>query len=136
MTLVQNFPFFCIILSMFSAIISFVLPKRAAKYLHLFMVCAVMVMSVVVLMFVVGTGESYTFMMGHYPAPWGNEIRIGILEALMAAFFALIMLLSVLGGIAHIDMEVQNSKKNLFYIQLDLLMASLLALIYTNDLFT
>ncbi len=136
MTLVQNFPFFCIILSMFSAIISFVLPKRAAKYLHLFMVTAVMVMSVCVLMFVVRTGESYTFMMGHYPAPWGNEIRIGILEALMAAFFALIMLLSVLGGIAHIDREVQDSKKNLFYIQLNLLMASLLALIYTNDLFT
>ena len=46
------------------------------------------------------------------------------------------MMLSVFGGMAHIDREVQDSKKNLFYILLDLLMASLLALIYTNDLFT
>lgn len=54
----------------------------------------------------------------------------------MAVFFSLIMMLSVFGGMAHIDREVQDSKKNLFYILLDLLMASLLALIYTNDLFT
>lgn len=136
MAFVQNFPFFCIILSMFSAIISFVMNGRIAKYIHIFMVTAVLVLSLATLSFVAGTGESYTFMMGHYPAPWGNEIRIGVLEAIMAVFFSLIMLLSVFGGMAHIDREVQDSKKNLFYILLDLLMASLLALIYTNDLFT
>lgn len=136
MTLVQNFPFFCIIISMFSAIISFVLSGRLAKYIHLAMVTAVLVMSLAVLGFTVNAGESYTFMMGHFPAPWGNEIRVGVLEALMAVFFSVIMLLSLLGGMAHVDREVQNSKKNLYYILLDLLMASLLALIYTNDLFT
>ncbi len=136
MAFVQNFPFFCIILSMFSAIISFVMNGRIAKYIHIVMVTAVLILSLATLSFVAGTGESYTFMMGHFPAPWGNEIRIGVLEAVMAVFFSLIMLLSVFGGMAHIDREVQNSKKNLFYILLDLLMASLLALIYTNDLFT
>jgi len=136
MEFVQNFPFFCIILSMFSAIISFVMNGRIAKYIHVAMVTAVLILSLATLSFVAGTGESYTFMMGHFPAPWGNEIRIGELEALMAVFFSLIMMLSVFGGMAHIDREVQDSKKNLFYILLDLLMASLLALIYTNDLFT
>ena len=136
MSLVQNFPFFSIILAMFSAIVSFALPKRAAKALHLVMVSAVCVMSLATLAYCMETGESYVFTMGHYAAPWGNEIRIGALEALMAAFFALIMLLDVLGGMAHLDREIQDSKKNLFYIILDLLMASLLALIYTNDLFT
>ena len=136
MTLVQNFPFFCIILSMFSAIISFVLKPRGAKWLHMFMVAAVFVMSLATLAYCMETGVSYTFTMGHYAAPWGNEIRIGALEALMAAFFSVIMFLSVMGGMAHLDREIQDSKKNLFYILLDLLMASLLALIYTNDLFT
>ena len=136
MEFVQNFPFFCIILSMSSAIISFVMNGRIAKYIHVAMVTAVLILSLATLSFVAGTGESYTFMMGHFPAPWGNEIRIGELEALMAVFFSLIMMLSVFGGMAHIDREVQDSKKNLFYILLDLLMASLLALIYTNDLFT
>lgn len=32
--------------------------------------------------------ESYTYMMGHFPAPWGNEIRAGQLEAVTALFFA------------------------------------------------
>ncbi len=136
MDFIQNFPFFCIIISMFSAIISFILPGKAAKYLHVIMVSAVLVMSLCILGYVCQTGESYTYMMGHYPAPWGNEIRIGILETLMAVFFSLIMLLSVLGGMAHIDREIQKSKLNLYFILLDLLMSSLLALIYTNDLFT
>ena len=99
---------------------------RVAKYIHVAMVTAVLILSLATLSFVVRTGESYTFMMGHFPAPWGNEIRIGELEALMAVFFSLIMMLSVFGGMAHIDREVQDSKKNLFYILLDLLMASLL----------
>ena len=136
MTLVQNFPFFCIILSMFSAIISFVLRGKGARNIHFIMVVLVHVMSIATLLFCIGSDESYTYMMGHYPAPWGNEIRIGQLEALMAAFFSGIMFFSVLGGLEHIEKEVADSRKNLFFIQLDLMMASLLALIYTNDLFT
>lgn len=42
MAFVQNFPFFCIILSMFSAIISFVMNGRVAKYIHVAMVTAVL----------------------------------------------------------------------------------------------
>ena len=75
-------------------------------------------------------------MMGHFPAPWGNEIRAGILEAMMATGFSVIMLLSLLGGISHVFTDVEETKTNLFFILVDLLMSSLLALIYTNDLFT
>lgn len=136
MELVQNFPFFCIILCMFSAIVSFMMPGKVAKYIHIVVMTAVLVLSLYTLSYVSATGESYTFMMGRVPAPWGNEIRIGVLETLMASVFSIIMLLSVFGGMAHIEQEIQDSRKNLFYILLDLLMASLLALIYTNDLFT
>lgn len=66
MEFVQNFPFFCIILSMFSAIISFVMNGRIAKYIHVAMVTAVLILSLATLSFVAGTGESYTFMMGHF----------------------------------------------------------------------
>ena len=121
---------------MFSAIISFVLSGRQARAVHLCMTGLVFVMSLFVLQFTYVSGCSYTYMMGHYPAPWGNEIRIGALEALMASAFSLIMILSVLGGIYHIDRDIDKEKQSLFFIQLDLLLASLLALIYTNDLFT
>jgi multicomponent Na+:H+ antiporter subunit D len=82
------------------------------------------------------TGESFTFMMGHFPAPWGNEIRAGLLEAGMALFFCIVMLLSLKGGEKHLDTEIEEEKTNLYYIMINLLLSSLLALIYTNDLFT
>ena len=75
-------------------------------------------------------------MMGHYPAPWGNEIRAGVLEALMALCFSVVMIFSLLGGMKHIFHDVEEAKLNLYFIMMDLLMSSLLALIYTNDLFT
>ena len=79
---------------------------------------------------------SYAYMMGHFPAPWGNELRVGILEAGMALFFSVIMLLSILGGRKKLDGEVEITKHNIYYILCNLLLSSLLALVYTNDLFT
>lgn len=136
MTLVQNFPFFSIILSMFSGTICSVLPRKAAKIVNLVMLTTVGLMSLALLLYLMATGESYTFMMGHFSAPWGNEIRAGILEAGMALFFSIIMILSIVGGAHKLKEEVNSSRHNLYYVLLNLLMSSLLALVYTNDLFT
>ena len=136
MRFVQNFPFFSIILSMFSGIISSVLPARAARWLNTALIVTVGAMSAALLWFLTGTQESYVYWMGHFPAPWGNEIRAGVLEAGMALFFCVIMLLSMLGGEKKLLGEVEYSKHNLYYILVDLLLSSLLALVYTNDLFT
>lgn len=136
MDFVQNIPFISIILSMFSGIVSSVLKGKAAKWVNTVMVSVVGVLSGILLLYLLGRGSSYTYMMGHFPAPWGNEIRAGILEAAMAMFFCIIMLLSLIGGRAHIESEVEESKVNLYYIMTNLLLSSLLALIYTNDLFT
>ncbi|MBQ7840363.1 MAG: sodium:proton antiporter [Lachnospiraceae bacterium] len=136
MNFIQNFPFFSIILSMFSGIVSSVLCPKAARWVNTFLISAVGIMSAILLGYLAQTGESYTYMMGHFPAPWGNEIRAGVLEAGMALFFCVIMLLSMLGGHKKLLREVEYSKHNLYYILVDLLLSSLLALIYTNDLFT
>lgn len=136
MNFIQNFPFFSIILSMFSGIISSVLPARAAKWLNTCLIGAVGVMSGVLLLYLNRTGEPFVYWMGHFPAPWGNEIRAGVLEAGMAMFFCIIMLLSMTGGRKKLLGEVEYSKHNLYYILVDLLLSSLLALVYTNDLFT
>ena len=136
MDFVQNFPFFSIFLSMFSGTVSSVLPAKAAKWVNTFVIGAVGCMSAVLLVYLMGKGASYTYMMGHFPAPWGNEIRAGVLEAGMALFFCVIMLLSMMGGRKKLLGEVEYSKHNLYYILTDLLLSSLLALVYTNDLFT
>lgn len=136
MDFVQNFPFFSIILSMFSGIISSVLPRKAARWVNTIMIILVGILSSILLFYMIGRGSSYTYMMGHFPAPWGNEIRIGVLEAGMALFFCIIMILSLFGGRKKLNDEVEESKHSLYYILVDLMLSSLLALVYTNDLFT
>ena len=137
MEFVQNVPFFSIMISMFSGIVSSILPGKAARKVNCGMLILVMAMSAWLLAFLVQSGiGSYTFMMGHFPAPFGNEIRAGVLEAMMALFFSIIMLLSLWGGKTKLEEEVEESKLNIYYILIDMLLSSLLALIYTNDLFT
>ena len=136
MAFVQNVPFFSIILSMFSGIVSSVLPEKAARRLNSAVIILVGIMSGWLLIYMMNTGGSYTFMMGHFPAPWGNEIRAGALEAGMALVFSVIMLLCMWGGRKKLMEEVEITKHNIYYILVDLLLSSLLALIYTNDLFT
>ena len=136
MDFVQNFPFFSIILSMFSGIISSILPGKAAKWVNTIVIITIGFLSVILLGYTCVTGTSYTYMMGHFPAPWGNEIRAGVLEAGMALFFCVIMLLSIFGGRKKLMDEVDIEKHNLYYILVNLLLSSLLALVYTNDIFT
>ena len=137
MAFVQNVPFFSIMISMFAGIGSSILPAKAARKLNIVATTVIGAMSAWLLAFMIQSDMGYfTYMMGHFPAPWGNEIRAGILEALMALVFCIVMVLSLMGGLHKIDEEVEPSKENLYYILVDLLLGSLLALVYTNDIFT
>jgi len=135
MALWQNIPFFCILLSLASSAFTAVLPKKHARRTVLIVISAVVVMSAVLVGYMIPYGRSYTYMMGHYPAPWGNEIRVGILEAVVALVFSLIMLFSLIGGLSRLDEHIPD-KQNLYYVMLELLLSALLAQVYSNDLFT
>ena len=136
MAFVQNFPFFSILLSLFSGSISSVLNGKWAKRLNVIVITTISILSAAVLAFVLKSGQEYVYTMGHFPAPWGNEIRVGVLEAAMALIFCVIMFLCVVGGVLERELEIEETKQNLYYIMVNLLLCSLLALIYTNDLFT
>ena len=136
MDFIQNFPFISIILSLFSGPLSSILNGKWAKRVNIAVITVIGLLSGSVLAYVLSIGEEFVYRMGHFPAPWGNEIRVGVLEAFMALFFCIIMLLCMLGGVAEREKEIEESKQNLYYIMVNLLLCSLLALIYTNDLFT
>lgn len=136
MDFVQNFPAVSILLCLFAGIISSGLKDRAAKYVNTALILVVTFLSACTLSYVINTGEAFVYVMGKFPAPWGNEIRAGILEAFMALFFCIIMLLSMWGGRKKLGDEVEEGKAFLYYVLTDLLLSSLLALVYTNDLFT
>ncbi len=136
MELIRNFPCFSIILCMSAAIISSALKGKVAKWLNIAVITLVGVFSAATLYLTMTTEQSYIYKMGRFSAPWGNEIRFGNLEAMMALFFSIIMLLSLLGGKKLLEAEISGFKENLYYVLINLLMSSLLALVYTNDLFT
>lgn len=136
MDFVCNFPAFSIVLSMMAAIVSSALKGKWAKRLNMVILFIVMGLSVCVLGYTIANGDFFVYTMGKFPAPWGNEIRAGVLEALMATFFCIIMILSLLGGRKHFYEDVEESRHNLYFIMTNLLLSSLLAMVYTNDLFT
>ena len=136
MEFVQNFPFLSIILSLFAGPLCSVLNGKWARRVNTAVISIIGIMSTLVLGNAISAGRPYVYLMGHFPAPWGNEIRVGILEAFMACFFCVIMLLCMLGGIREREAQIEEGKQNLYYVMVNLLLCSLLALIYTNDLFT
>lgn len=136
MDFVCNFPFFCIVLCLATGVISSVLKPKVAKAVSVALVSVCLVASFCVLLYTIGTGTSFTYMMGHFPAPWGNEIRAGVLEGVMATFFSAIMLLALWGGEKYLKVDIEEPKQNLYFVLINLLLSSLLALVYTNDLFT
>ncbi len=136
MEFVQNFPCFSIILCLFAGIISSGFKDKAALRINTALLMIVTFLNGATLLYTLETGESFVYVMGKFPAPWGNEIRAGVLEALTAIFFCVIMLLSLLGGRHKLLEEVEAGKTYLYYVLTDLLLSSLLALVYTNDMFT
>ncbi len=136
MNIVESFPFFSIMLTLIGGVVLSVLNAKWAKRVCIVVITGVLVLSSVTLAYTLNTGESFIYMMGHFSAPWGNVIKVGILEAVIATFFSLIMLLCVLGGAKHAEKDIEPKKLNLYYLMLSLLLASILALTYTDDMFT
>lgn len=136
MSFAINFPLFSIVLSLVCSVVSSLLPGRAARRLSMALTVAVAAMSGCVLVYIWQTGEPVTYMMGHYPHPWGNEIRMGILEPVLTVAFSVVLFLCVLGGGKHLQSDLQAEKQKFYYVMVDLIQAALLAFAYTNDIFT
>ncbi len=136
MDIIRNFPCISIMLCLFAGIVSSGLRDKAAMWINTLLLTVNIALSICTLLYTLLIGEPFVYVMGKFPAPWGNEIRAGILEALLALFFCVIMLLSLFGGRHKLLEEVEEGKTYLYYVLSDLLLSSLLALIYTNDMFT
>ena len=136
MDIIRNFPFISIVFSLFSAVICSLLPGKAARWMTTAAESLLVFLSASTLYYTVKAGEAETYWMGHFPAPWGNEIRFGTLEALMALVFALVLLFSVTGGAKFVRRDIFPQKVNLYYVLINLMGAALMALVYTNDIFT
>lgn len=136
MPFVANFPFFCILITMAGGIVTAMLNGKWAFRVNTVIMTATLILNGALLIYMIGDPQHITYMMGHFPAPWGNEIRFGPLEALMATVFSFVTLASLIAGKTEIFEDVKPRNVHYFYVMINLLLSSLFALIYTNDLFT
>ena len=136
MELARNIPLFLILLSLFSGVLCMVLGRRASKIYTVILELFALALSAILLAYCLRTGTSFTFVLGEFPAPWGNELRAGSLEALLAFAFLLVEACAVCAGGKFLNVDVDESKIHLYFSVVHLLRAALLALVFTNDLFT
>ena len=135
--LYYHVPFFSVVLLMMTGILtSLIRSGKAAMIFHLVMCALLFGGNLYLLVNVVQRNERFTYAAGILPHPWGNELAAGPLEAMLALIFLAVMAICVLGGAKSILEDVSADKQNLYFIMCDLVLASLMAMCYTNDAFT
>ena len=133
----QNIPFVCIFLCMISGISMPLFKKGRSAYRLMLFVCAVVTVLSFILMARLSINEEYfVYQMGHFPAPWGNELSAGPLEAMLCVMFGSVMGLSLLGGRKTMTEDILEAKQKLYFTMISMLLASMLAMTYSNDIFT
>ena len=132
-----NIPFICIFMCMIGGITMPIQKSgRAAMRTALGVCLTVSVLCGLLCGILVVKEESFVYLMGHFPAPWGNELYVGPLEAMLGCLFALVMAMSILGGKKTMYEDILAPKQPFYFTMLCMILASLLALGFTNDVFT
>ena len=87
------------------------------------------------LAFIVIPGRSFVFHIGHWEAPWGIELIVDPLSALMISTITAFCFLIALYSIKTVRMEVPLDKTGWYYTAYLLLLTGMLGLMLTNDIF-
>ncbi len=133
----QNIPFFSVLLFLLSAAVCSVLPPAGARrWSRAVLALCLLFSGLLAVLLLHSGGAPVHYRMGHFPAPWGNELRFGALEALLAALFSFVMLCALLAGGGELRGRAGLSRESLYHTLCMLLMAALLSQVYSNDLFT
>src|SRR5690606_13059645 len=119
----QHIPFLSIFIPLICAIlIPLIKSKKAAKVISLLSIIIEFVLSAILIIYLSNYEPGFfTYQLGHYSAPWGNELRAGLFEAIIAFTFGVIMFLSILGGSKGIKHDIKEKKQPFYYLMLNLL---------------
>lgn len=78
---------------------------------------------------------NFKYKMGHFDAPWGIEFSIGTLESMMAVLFTIVSFFIIWYSLYSIEKDIKENKVCLYYVLINILIASLLGIVFTNDIF-
>ncbi len=137
MPFVYNVPFICIFLSMVTGVVlSLVKSGRLALRVTQGVAGVTFVLSSWLASELYRAGTSFIFTMGKFPAPWGNELKCSVFEAGMAAALSFMLFIAIPGGERDFFRDIPQKKQHTYCLFILLTLASVLVMIYTNDLFT
>jgi multicomponent Na+:H+ antiporter subunit D len=134
MSLVTAFPLISVLALMLASFAMPLLPNRAVKALSLAVNLFTLILSIVCLFYTAQNG-TFSYSVGHYPVPFGIEFLVGIVESVLAVTFCFVAVSVLLYAGKSIEHDVAAEKIPLYYLLINLLMASLLGIVFTNDLF-
>ena len=135
MSLIESFPLTIILVLFITAFIMPLIKKiKVVKVISLVSMAITMILALLNLIYVNKNGE-YLYRIGHFNAPYGIEFRIGIIEAMMGLLFTFVALMIIWYSIYSIEKEIVQSKVGLYYLLINILIGSLLGVVYSNDLF-
>lgn len=92
------------------------------------------ILSISILKYILGNGK-FIYNAGHYSAPWGIELFIGTAEGIFSLLFTFIYLIINIYSFDTLKKEINKKRISIYYFLSNILIGSLLGVIFTNDIF-
>ena len=108
--------------------------KKSVYIVNLVLSSIVTIMNLFTLLYV-GKNGAYIFDIGHYSAPFGIIFHIGNMEAAIGFMFSFVITMVNWYSYFSLEKEIKENRVGFFYILMMLLLASLLGIVYTYDVF-
>ncbi|MGN1295190.1 MAG: complex I subunit 5 family protein [Bacilli bacterium] len=144
MSLLIHCPLLSIITCFICVVLCSLLPRKGARICAYISQGLCLLLGIGTLIYTLKNGTTI-YQMGHLSEVEGdttkyywynNVIRFGVIEGILASFFPLVLFLALNGGLANLEQSVNPNKEKYYYVLTNLVLVSLLALIYTDDTFT
>ncbi|GAA0178269.1 monovalent cation/H+ antiporter subunit D family protein [Clostridium sediminicola] len=108
--------------------------KGTVKAISVFSMASAFIVSLVALIYVQKNG-AYIYSVGHFEGPIGIEFFVGNIETLLSTVFTFVALMITWFSVYSIDGDIKEKRIPLYFLLVNILIASILGLLYTNDLF-
>ena len=132
----QNLPFFLVWGPLLLSSVTAALKPKYARAMALVVPAAGTIASAALLGCILKSGSAFLYPLGAFGAPFGNELRAGEMEAVLAVAFCAILFLCVLGGYQRILAHIEPQRQSLYCVMVLLLQSGMMAQLFTNDVFT
>ncbi len=132
---IDSFPLLMVILPYVLGFLGILIFKnRVSKIVAGITSVILIVLSAFLLSYTLKNG-SFIYNAGHFESPWGIELSIGPVEAVFSVLFSFVYGVVTWYSYDTIPREIDKGRVKIYYFLTNILIGSLLGVIFTNDIF-